>query len=317
MTNVRYSIIATTYNDTESIISYLSNIVRQELKPSEIVIADGGSKDDTVSKIIHFSKTCVIPIRVIHGKRLNISQGYNEAIKACTTDRIGLTGLGNYYGDKCFKLLMKEMDMEQADITYSPIRGYDSNRFSRIYNRTFLNGDEGNVLEIASNHGALVKKKVFEELGYFYENFIYAGEDAEFYNLALKCGYKMICVREAVCLWDTPVSMRDFVKQIKNYTLADMQIYPNGELFLEKRRAVIRLVVLLAFLTGIVIHIRSPVSVLLLTILLAYFIRTKFKRFKGKSILLNYLWSYIPLYYMFKFKRYLANNYKVTRASLQ
>ena len=317
MANEQYSIIATTYNDTESIISYLNNILRQEQKPSEIVIADGGSKDDTVSKIINYSKNCRIPIKVLYGKRLNISQGYNEAIKACTTDRIGLTGLGNYYGDNCFKLLMKEMDKEQADITYCPIRGYDSNRFSRIYNRTLLNGDEGMILEIASNHGALVKKKVFEELDYFYESFIYAGEDAEFYDLALKSGYKMVCVKEAVCLWDTPMSMKDFVKQIKNYTLANMQIHPNGKLRLERRRAIIRVAVLLTFLTAIILHIRSLTSAILLMLLFTYFLRMKFKYFRGKSLIMNYLWNYIPIYYSFKFRKYQASSYKVTRTSLQ
>ena len=51
---MKYSVVATTYNDSLDIIKYLEDISNQSYPPDEIVIADGGSKDDTVEKIKQF-----------------------------------------------------------------------------------------------------------------------------------------------------------------------------------------------------------------------------------------------------------------------
>ena len=72
---MKYSVVATTFNDSLDIIKYLEDIINQSYPPDEIVIADGGSKDDTVEKIKQFSFTSSITIRVVEKGRLNISQG--------------------------------------------------------------------------------------------------------------------------------------------------------------------------------------------------------------------------------------------------
>ena len=82
--------------------------------------------------------------------------------------------MGNRYDNDFFEQLIDGFKSKNIDGTYSPIRGLDTNSFAKEYNKSLLHGDEGLRLEIPSNHGALIKKKVFEELGYFYEDFIYA-----------------------------------------------------------------------------------------------------------------------------------------------
>ena len=47
---MKYTIITTAFNDEKNIIRYLDNVTKQTVKPTEIVIADGGSKDGTVKK---------------------------------------------------------------------------------------------------------------------------------------------------------------------------------------------------------------------------------------------------------------------------
>ena len=69
-----------------------------------------------------------------------------------------------------------------------------------------------------------MKKSIFVDLDFFYEKFIYAGEDAEFYALVKKHGYKGKLVKEAKVYWKTPISWKEFLKQIRVYTVADLQI---------------------------------------------------------------------------------------------
>ena len=56
---------------------------------------------------------------------------------------------------------------------------------------------------------------------------MYAGEDAEFYELVRASGYKTALVPEAKVFWETPSSKEEFLKQIKVYKIADMQINPD------------------------------------------------------------------------------------------
>ena len=220
-----YSVVATTFNDGGEIVKFLVSICGQTIFSSEIVIADGGSKDDTVEKIQAYSNCKGIKITVVLDGRLNIAQGYNLAIKNVTTEYIGVTGVGNYYQSDYFEQLIENIIENNLDVAYSPVRGYDSTPYAIMYNRTFLNGDQGDRIPIATNHGVLMKTRIFPEMGYFYEKFIYAGEDAEFYQRVKDHGYKTAIVDEAVALWYTPSTRQEFIKQIKNYSVADIQIF--------------------------------------------------------------------------------------------
>ena len=71
---MKYSVVATSFNDSADIVEYLENICSQTYLPEEIVIADGGSKDDTVEKIKKYSISSSVKIRVVEKGRLNISR---------------------------------------------------------------------------------------------------------------------------------------------------------------------------------------------------------------------------------------------------
>lgn len=221
---LNYSVVATTFNDEDSIEQFIKEISSQTVPPKEIVIADGGSTDKTVEKLQMLSKNTLVPIKILFGKRLNIAEGYNVAIRATSEDYIGIAGIGNRYKEDYFEKLIVQLKDNDLDGAYSPIRGLNTTKFSRKYNDQLLNGEYGQRLEIASNHGVLIKKNIFDNLNYFYEKFIYAGEDTEFYLLAKKRGFNLKLVPEADMRWETPQNYRDFKKQIKVYSIAGLQI---------------------------------------------------------------------------------------------
>ncbi len=308
---MKYSVVATTFNDSLDIIKYLEDIIKQSCPPDEIVIADGGSKDDTVEKIKQFSFTSSITIRVVEKGRLNISQGYNEAIKVAANDMIGITGVGNYYDQFFFEELVNVIEKKDLDYVYSPIRGYNANDFAKRYNISLLHGDIGNCLDIASNHGALVKKKIFEDLNFFYEKFIYAGEDAEFYSLVKKNGYNGECVKTAKMYWKTPTSWHEFLKQIRVYTIADLQIHSKKQ-WRRLRKRVIKLF-MLAIVIGagvIIVGVQGNVISKLLYGLAIVSVMVIKRRQLNPFIILN---SYLPIFYTIKYKKYMDDEYAVRR----
>ena len=62
---MKISVIIPVLNEERSIGQLLNSLTNQTLKPSEIVITDGGSSDQTTEIIAAFDQTPV-PIRLIH-----------------------------------------------------------------------------------------------------------------------------------------------------------------------------------------------------------------------------------------------------------
>ena len=303
---MRYSVIATTYNDEESIEKYLNDIILQTIKPYEVIIADGGSRDNTVSIIKKFNENSDINIKVVTKGRLNISEGYNLAIENCSTSYIGITGIGNRYDRKYFELLINEIGGDK-EIVYSPIRGCRDNKFSCIYNDLFLDGENGNVLDIGSNHGALIKKEVFEKVGKFYEKFIYAGEDAEFYTRVKEMNINTKCVKQAKAYWEIPRSYKEYLKQVKNYTIADMQLNSNINLIKKFIKPILSMVILM-----ILMLLNWKISIVYLLIILIVFFSIAIKRsstiYGGVVFMTS---KYAPIFYIIKYIKYLSPKYKV------
>lgn len=310
---MKYTIITTAFNDEKNIIRYLDNVTKQTLEPTEIVISDGGSKDRTVEVVEEYAKSCSIPIRISSGKRLNIAQGFNEAIKESKTEYVAVTGIGNKYEENCFELLSIALLANDVDFTYPPIRGVVENDFSKEYCRTFLYGDEGKDDRTSLNHGVLIKKEVFEKVGYFYEKFFYAGEDSEFYALAYEYGFKGACVREAKLWWETPKNMKELKKQISVYTIGAMQILQNKVLWAIYRQRVLHIAFLSATLVFLCVKNLRPIGGVMFILMLVYSLTKKVLRRRNQSFWLRMYNDYLPLYYMITNRKYLKTENKVQR----
>ena len=93
---VQVSIIATVYNEGESIRQLLDSLVAQTRQPDEVVICDGGSNDNTVA-IIHEYADRLPNLHVLIAPGANISRGRNLAIKAARGPIIAATDAGVHH----------------------------------------------------------------------------------------------------------------------------------------------------------------------------------------------------------------------------
>ena len=313
MLNEKYSIALTVYNDQNEILELLNSIVRQNFCPTEIVIADGGSRDNTVSIIETYAHRTQIPIKVFKGK-WNIAQGLNYAIKQCSEDIIGIVATGNKYPEDYFKILYRDMMKYTLDVTYSLVKGIDSTEFSKKYNDIFLNHNKGKDFGVATNHGVLARKTIFEVNDFFYESFVYAGEDEEFYNRVKKRGAKIKCAHSTATYWDTPHNLAEFKKQIKNYTIAKMQIYPFKEFTQQYKLLVI--LTAISVLVGCLFLYRGTrfFSIIIFCILFISACVYYYMKYKDKEkIAIVILHTFFPLLCVMRYNKYLKKQYKVIR----
>lgn len=224
-----YSVVTTVFNDQNEILQFLDEMCSQDKLPKEIVIADGGGCDSTRNLIKEYGNLSVVPIKLFEGERLNIAEGFNKAIHEAKTDVVGIVAVGNHYPHHFFSTLCKTLEEKHnIEAVFSIMKGSKTTKFSEIYSKVFTKEQK---LRCPTNHGTLIYKKSVEELGYFYENFFYAGEDEEFYGHFLENGKQAFCTDETWITWEVPKTQREYYRQCKVYLIGQMQMYSNIVLF--------------------------------------------------------------------------------------
>ncbi len=86
------TVISTVLNEGEAIRRLMDSLVAQTRPPDEVVIVDGGSRDNTVAVLQEYADR--LPLRVIIEPGANISRGRNVAIEAATGDVIASVDAG-------------------------------------------------------------------------------------------------------------------------------------------------------------------------------------------------------------------------------
>ena len=307
----KYSVITTTFNDEDTITRYLNNMASQSIPPQEIVIADGGSTDNTLALINQFTDKTNITIKLLSGAKLNIAQGLNCAIRHSSEHYVAITTLGNDYPHDFMEKLLAKLD-ESIDVTYSPIRGWEHNDFSKTYNKVYL-GDE-KVMNMPSNHGAMVCVDVFKEHGFFFENFVYAGEDWEYYKNFLRRGGKCVCAEDTYLIWDTPDTIEAYKKQKKAYLIGKLQSTTNTYFFMHSLNDLFIMVLWALFLLS-AIWGKTFFSLLIL-ILILFVIGYFMIKYGFKGMLLKVYGTILDYYYFLRSLKYLLYKNKIEKRRL-
>ena len=86
------AVILTVLNEGESVRAVLDSLCQQTQPPHEVVIADGGSRDQTVAVLREYAGR--LPLRIVSAPGSNISQGRNAAIRAVSGDIVAVTDAG-------------------------------------------------------------------------------------------------------------------------------------------------------------------------------------------------------------------------------
>lgn len=89
---MQISVIMTVLNEGASIRAVLDSLVAQTRRPDEVVIVDGGSRDQTVAELQQYAEQ--LPLQILTVPGANIAQGRNAAIRAATGDIIAVTDAG-------------------------------------------------------------------------------------------------------------------------------------------------------------------------------------------------------------------------------
>lgn len=109
------TVIATVLNEGRSIIRLLDSLAAQSRRPDEVIIADGGSTDDTLSLLQEAAENAVLPLHVIDCPGSNISQGRNAAIEVAAGDVIAVTDAGVRLTERWLEELVAPFEQDDVD----------------------------------------------------------------------------------------------------------------------------------------------------------------------------------------------------------
>lgn len=205
------SVVIPNYNGEKYIKNCLISLFNQSLRPDEIIIVDNNSSDKSVEIIEEFKEKVTLV-------KLNTNKGFsvavNEGIKRAKSEFVALLNNDT------------ELDKEWLQQLYLAINK-DENIFSccskmlRYDNRNIIDdvGDEYNILGWATKTGdgknssdyvedryifsscagaAIYRRKIFDEIGLFDENFFAYYEDVDISYRANIYGYKNLFASKAI-----------------------------------------------------------------------------------------------------------------------
>jgi len=222
---MKISLCITLLNEEKNIVKLLESIINQTKKLDEIVIVDGGSKDNTVDVVKHFQKKYHF-IKLIVEKG-NIAHGRNIAIELSSSEIIVMTDAGCTANNNWLERITSYFEYESIGvvagfykmIAFSPknkvINCYLGVHPKRFDTRTFL----------PSTRSVAFRKSVWEKVGRFNEKLTMTGEDTEFFYNCVKKGVKIVRDKGARVDWfeNSNLTIKEFFKKISNYSMGDIE----------------------------------------------------------------------------------------------
>jgi glycosyltransferase involved in cell wall biosynthesis len=219
---VKISFITTVLNEEDSLSKLLTAINNQTIRPDEVIIVDGGSKDNTIEVAIEFqkSKENKLKIKLIKSSG-NRSKGRNIAIDNASGEIIVCTDSGCIPHKDWIKNLAKgfSKDVDVVSGYYKPVpktvfekclSTYTSVMPDRVSPKTFL----------PSSRSIAFKKSAWHAVG-GYPEWLDTCEDLYFAKQLKRKGLKFLLAKNAIVYWPQRKNLAEAINQFFSYALGD------------------------------------------------------------------------------------------------
>jgi glycosyltransferase involved in cell wall biosynthesis len=211
------SLILTIKNEENTIVALLDSIIEQTRCPTEIIIVDGGSSDDTV-KIVKSYKDR-LQINLIICPKVNIAKGRNIAIQNAANDIIACTDGGCILEKNWLENIIKPIEASlEIDVVSGVYLPYCENEFEETAaNLLFpsinsLNADSF----LPSGRSIAFRKRAWKMVG-GYPEWLNTAEDTLFDLKLKKTGLKFVLSPNSIVFWRVRKDLAGIFRQYYYY----------------------------------------------------------------------------------------------------
>ncbi|TGC08021.1 glycosyltransferase [Methanolobus halotolerans] len=194
--NLFISVITPVYNDPEGLADTLQSLVKQDYPQDsfEIIVADNGSIDETLDVAKRFLQEYPKLMEIVIESEIQSSYAArNKGIKAAKGEIIAFIDADMSVEKDWLTKVSSSIDRYDAYYLSCKVDLFsESNSLSASYNKLsgFPIEEYINNRHFAPTCCLIVRKKVFDDIGFFDSNLISSG-DYEFGNRVYNSGYKL------------------------------------------------------------------------------------------------------------------------------
>ncbi len=204
------TVIATVFNEAETIDGFLRSLADQSRRPDEIVIVDAGSTDGTLERLMAAAESDGnIRVIVEPGNR---SHGRNTAIRNATNEIVACTDAGCTVGRRWLENITEPFETG-ADWVAGFYRVDAPTTLGRCVGLTivFVEEEVDPDLFLPSARSMAMTRSSWEKAGGFPED-VEFGEDTLFDEMMLAAGFHPFFVPDATVTWRPPTGLRGLAR---------------------------------------------------------------------------------------------------------
>lgn len=251
---MKISVIIPVRNEEQSIGQLLNSLTNQTLKPSEIVITDGGSTDATPQIISEYAKRGA-PIRLIREEAALPGRGRNLGAAQAVNEWLAFIDAGISPEPTWLELLAKRAQLQSdVDVVYGSYEPITDTLFKRCSVMAYVAPPveiDGKLVRTRSVASVLMKRCVWQTVGGFPED-LRSAEDLLFMNEIEQANFRIVNTPDALVHWQvqaTPwLTFKRFVSYARNNMRAGLWRQWQAAIF--KRYGLLLLSTLPFFLFG-------------------------------------------------------------------
>ena len=215
---MKVSVIATVLNNGDTVGQLLDSIFAQSRKPNEVIVVDGGSKDNTIEVLKEYEEKHANFKFYTH--RLNKAQSRNFGIDKAKYSIIAQIDGSCKAQKHWLKRLIRPLSDEEVGVSAG---------FYKIVARTAVSKAVTPYIGITqkmfdhrsympTGRSMAIRKHVWAELQGYSEDLQWSGEDNLFNYKLLKKGIKIARTPDALVYWYAPKTLKDVYGKIFSYT---------------------------------------------------------------------------------------------------